>query len=83
LDNYFELGFVKYNFCLFFYRCFGGEVIEGYGMTETSCIVTAMDIGDTSIGHVGSPISSCGKLCFFLFQEYFAISFLSNNINMH
>ncbi|CAL4896943.1 unnamed protein product [Urochloa decumbens] len=39
--------------------CFGGEVIEGYGMTETSCIVTAMDIGDASIGHVGSPISSC------------------------
>ncbi|KAK8450215.1 hypothetical protein SEVIR_7G332200v4 [Setaria viridis] len=39
--------------------CFGGEVIEGYGMTETSCIVTAMDIGDKSIGHVGSPISSC------------------------
>ncbi|RLM69582.1 long chain acyl-CoA synthetase 6, peroxisomal-like isoform X1 [Panicum miliaceum] len=39
--------------------CFGGEVIEGYGMTETSCIISAMDIGDKSIGHVGSPISSC------------------------
>nr|CAB3459344.1 unnamed protein product [Digitaria exilis] len=39
--------------------CFGGEVIEGYGMTETSCIISAMDIGDKSIGHVGSPIPSC------------------------
>ena len=45
-----------------FFRCFGGEVLEGYGMTETSCIISAMDIGDKSIGHVGSPISSCGKL---------------------
>jgi len=33
-------------------------------MTETSCIISAMDVGDRSIGHVGSPIASCGKLCF-------------------
>ncbi|WVZ88020.1 hypothetical protein U9M48_034582 [Paspalum notatum var. saurae] len=39
--------------------CFSGEVLEGYGMTETSCIITAMNIGDKSIGHVGSPIPSC------------------------
>ncbi|CAL5036206.1 unnamed protein product [Urochloa decumbens] len=39
--------------------CFGGEVLEGYGMTETSCIISAMDVGDRSIGHVGSPIASC------------------------
>lgn len=49
--------------CLNFYRCFGGEILEGYGMTETSCMISAMDIGDRSIGHVGSPIASCGKIC--------------------
>ncbi|KAM3255844.1 hypothetical protein ACQJBY_048802 [Aegilops geniculata] len=39
--------------------CFGGEVLEGYGMTETSCVITTMDIGDKLIGHVGSPNPSC------------------------
>jgi hypothetical protein len=32
-------------------------------MTETSCVITTMDIGDKLIGHVGSPNPSCGKLC--------------------
>ncbi|GJN28328.1 hypothetical protein PR202_gb16438 [Eleusine coracana subsp. coracana] len=40
--------------------CFGGEILEGYGMTETSCVISTMDIGDRSIGHVGSPNPSCG-----------------------
>ncbi|KAK3118377.1 hypothetical protein QOZ80_9BG0698200 [Eleusine coracana subsp. coracana] len=39
--------------------CFGGEILEGYGMTETSCVISTMDIGDRSIGHVGSPNPSC------------------------
>lgn len=39
--------------------CFGGEILEGYGMTETSCIISTMDIGDKSIGHVGSPHPAC------------------------
>ncbi|XP_077241699.1 long chain acyl-CoA synthetase 6, peroxisomal-like [Tasmannia lanceolata] len=39
--------------------CFGGLVIEGYGMTETSCIISAMDEGDNLSGHVGSPNPSC------------------------
>ncbi|TVU50843.1 hypothetical protein EJB05_02234 [Eragrostis curvula] len=39
--------------------CFGGEILEGYGMTETSCVISTMDIGDKSIGHVGSPNPSC------------------------
>uniref|UniRef100_A0ACD5XPU5 Uncharacterized protein n=1 Tax=Avena sativa TaxID=4498 RepID=A0ACD5XPU5_AVESA len=39
--------------------CFGGDVLEGYGMTETSCVITTMDIGDKLIGHVGSPNPSC------------------------
>nr|CAB3489073.1 unnamed protein product [Digitaria exilis] len=39
--------------------CFGGEILEGYGMTETSCVISTMDIGDRDIGHVGSPNPSC------------------------
>ncbi|KAE8725231.1 Long chain acyl-CoA synthetase 7, peroxisomal [Hibiscus syriacus] len=31
----------------------------GYGMTETSCIITLMDVGDITIGHVGSPCAGC------------------------
>ncbi|XVE63006.1 hypothetical protein DITRI_Ditri06bG0165000 [Diplodiscus trichospermus] len=39
--------------------CFGCLLIEGYGMTETSCIITLMDVGDNLTGHVGSPNSGC------------------------
>ncbi|KAK6233123.1 hypothetical protein SCA6_003196 [Theobroma cacao] len=39
--------------------CFGCLVVEGYGMTETSCIITLMDEGDNLSGHVGSPNSAC------------------------
>ncbi|XP_074573072.1 long chain acyl-CoA synthetase 6, peroxisomal-like [Curcuma longa] len=39
--------------------CFGGQVIEGYGMTETSCVISVMDEGDTLTGHVGSPSPAC------------------------
>ncbi|VFQ69099.1 unnamed protein product [Cuscuta campestris] len=42
--------------------CFGCRVAEGYGMTETSCVISSMDDGDTLIGHVGSPNPACGKL---------------------
>jgi long-chain acyl-CoA synthetase len=44
--------------------CFGGEILEGYGMTETSCVITTMNVGDKLIGHVGSPNPACGKLHF-------------------
>lgn len=37
-------------------------MIEGYGMTETSCVISIMDEGDTLSGHVGSPSSACGEL---------------------
>ncbi|XP_071729803.1 long chain acyl-CoA synthetase 7, peroxisomal-like [Rutidosis leptorrhynchoides] len=39
--------------------CFGCSVIEGYGMTETSCVITIMDDGDNLSGHVGSPNPGC------------------------
>ncbi|XP_022138276.1 long chain acyl-CoA synthetase 6, peroxisomal-like [Momordica charantia] len=39
--------------------CFGGQVLEGYGMTETSCVISAMDIDDILCGHVGSPNPAC------------------------
>ncbi|KAL6565432.1 Long chain acyl-CoA synthetase 7 peroxisomal [Orobanche hederae] len=39
--------------------CFGCQVIEGYGMTETSCVISSMDEGDFLTGHVGSPNPAC------------------------
>lgn len=39
--------------------CFGAVVYEGYGMTETSCIITLTRPDDVSAGHVGAPILSC------------------------
>ncbi|KDP23513.1 hypothetical protein JCGZ_23346 [Jatropha curcas] len=39
--------------------CFGCQIIEGYGMTETSCVISAMDLGDNLSGHVGSPNPAC------------------------
>ncbi|XP_054806364.1 long chain acyl-CoA synthetase 6, peroxisomal-like [Prosopis cineraria] len=39
--------------------CFGGRVSEGYGMTETTCVISCMDEGDKLSGHVGSPNAAC------------------------
>ncbi|KAL2942078.1 Long chain acyl-CoA synthetase 7 peroxisomal [Bienertia sinuspersici] len=39
--------------------CFGCQVIEGYGMTETSCVISSMEEGDNVSGHVGSPNPAC------------------------
>lgn len=59
------LVFITANMVLTFaslnYRCFGCQVIEGYGMTETSCVISSMEEGDNLSGHVGSPNPACGK----------------------
>ncbi|CAJ2630272.1 unnamed protein product [Trifolium pratense] len=39
--------------------CFGGRVTEGYGMTESSCVISCIDDGDILSGHVGSPNPAC------------------------
>ncbi|XP_022723130.1 long chain acyl-CoA synthetase 6, peroxisomal-like [Durio zibethinus] len=39
--------------------CFDCPVVEGYGMTETSCVVSCMDESDILSGHVGSPSPAC------------------------
>eukprot|EP00850_Spirogloea_muscicola_P009547 SM000054S18033 [mRNA] locus=s54:25048:31844:+ [translate_table: standard] len=39
--------------------CFGGRLVEGYGMTETTCTISNMDEGDNMSGHVGSPNPAC------------------------
>uniref|UniRef100_A0A2C9WB40 Long-chain-fatty-acid--CoA ligase n=1 Tax=Manihot esculenta TaxID=3983 RepID=A0A2C9WB40_MANES len=39
--------------------CFSCRVVEGYGMTETSCLISSIDEGDNLIGHVGSPNPAC------------------------
>lgn len=43
------------------HSCFGGRIAEGYGMTETSCVISSMDEGDNLSGHVGSPNPACGE----------------------
>ncbi|KAK8778944.1 hypothetical protein V5799_019704 [Amblyomma americanum] len=35
------------------------HVIEGYGLTETSCLATMMNPEDTSEGRVGGPLNGC------------------------
>lgn len=44
---------------LFLRICFGPNVLEGYGMTETACLITLTHPGDSTMGHVGAPIPSC------------------------
>ncbi|KAJ7515816.1 hypothetical protein O6H91_22G028900 [Diphasiastrum complanatum] len=39
--------------------CFGGNVSEGYGMTETACVITSCREGDPLSGHVGAPNPAC------------------------
>ncbi|PWA89831.1 AMP-binding protein [Artemisia annua] len=39
--------------------CFGCVFLEGYGMTENSCVISNMDFGDNLCGHVGSPCPAC------------------------
>lgn len=39
--------------------CFGCHVLEGYGMTETSCVISSMEEGDLLSGHVGAPNPAC------------------------
>ncbi|KAJ7527777.1 hypothetical protein O6H91_16G070400 [Diphasiastrum complanatum] len=39
--------------------CFGGRVCEGYGMTESSCLISIGREGDNTSGHVGPPSPSC------------------------
>lgn len=39
--------------------CFGCDVVEGYGMTETSCVISNMDQDDLLSGHVGAPNPAC------------------------
>ncbi|KAI3803993.1 hypothetical protein L1987_32160 [Smallanthus sonchifolius] len=39
--------------------CFGCPVMEGYGMTESSCVITSMSENDITLGHVGSPNPAC------------------------
>jgi len=45
---------------LFLRVVFGGVVLEGYGMTETACLITLTVPGDPVCGgHVGAVIPSC------------------------
>lgn len=39
--------------------CFGCSVLEGYGMTESSCVITCMLDKDNLSGHVGPPNPAC------------------------
>ncbi|KIY93248.1 hypothetical protein MNEG_14715 [Monoraphidium neglectum] len=39
--------------------CFCCAVLEGYGMTETSCTISITRQDDPTIGHVGAPLPCC------------------------
>ena len=39
--------------------CFGCAVVEGYGMTETACLISITALDDPTAGHVGAPTPSC------------------------
>lgn len=39
-----------------FYRACFPVMLEGYGMTESSCVISLIDPADRSLGHVGAPI---------------------------
>ena len=43
-------------------------VTEGYGMTETSCLISGSQPGDNTSGHVGAPSPSCGKVSYVSFR---------------
>jgi long-chain acyl-CoA synthetase len=44
---------------MFLRICFGCYVLEGYGMTETSCTISITRVDDPTIGHVGAPLPCC------------------------
>lgn len=58
----FPLLLLRLNNMIILHSCFGCRVSEGYGMTETSCVISGMDEGDNLSGHVGSPNPACGEL---------------------
>lgn len=39
--------------------CFGGTVFEGYGMTESACVISKTSQEDFTTGHVGAPAPCC------------------------
>lgn len=39
-------------------------------MTETSCVISAMDEGDNLSGHVGSPSPACGELLAYILHMH-------------
>nr|GEW00733.1 long chain acyl-CoA synthetase 6, peroxisomal-like [Tanacetum cinerariifolium] len=39
--------------------CFGCIFLEAYGMTENSCAISNIDVGDNLCGHIGSPSPAC------------------------
>ena len=43
----------------FFNVLLNGAVIQGYGMTEASCVIGSTRAGDFTRGHVGGPLSCC------------------------
>ena len=39
--------------------CFSCAVLEGYGMTETACLISLTPLSDPTSGHVGAPSPCC------------------------
>lgn len=49
---------------------------EAYGMTETSCLISGTQEGDTTSGHVGSINQCCGKFLYLIIKIERSISSL-------
>ena len=51
--------------------CIGADIIEGYGMTETTAVSFGQNTDDLTVGNVGVPVDCCEfrlQVCFYIFD---------------
>lgn len=74
-----KLRFIPLSLLKILCSCFSCQVLEGYGMTESACVISAMNEGDSLIGHVGSPNPACGELFSWIGYSLFLIWWNTSN----
>lgn len=55
---------------------------EAYGMTETSCLISGTQEGDTTSGHVGSIGQCCGKFLYLVIKIEHSLFVLQYSFHM-